>query len=116
MTTACSRPGRWGICCLMVQAKDPDTYIEVMKENTAPFEALGSSVAGVCDKRPAPTIRGRCSSGMRLIQWSKQWLPRCLRPHESARKLAALRDVKYNVMFKPLKAFELEPNSEDSGG
>ena len=33
---------------LMVQAKDPDAYIAVMKQNTAPFEALGSSVAGVC--------------------------------------------------------------------
>ena len=33
---------------LMVQAKDPDAYIEQMKQNTVPFEALGSSVAGVC--------------------------------------------------------------------
>ena len=30
----------------MVRAKDPDAYIEVMKQNTAPFEALGFSVAG----------------------------------------------------------------------
>ena len=32
---------------LMVQARDPDAYIELMKHNTIPSGALGSSVAGV---------------------------------------------------------------------
>ena len=32
---------------LMVQAKDPDAYIELMKQNTILSEAHGSSVAGV---------------------------------------------------------------------
>ena len=32
---------------LMVQARDPDAFIELLKENTTLSEALGSSVAGV---------------------------------------------------------------------
>ena len=31
----------------MGQARDPDAYIELMKHNTIPSGALGSSVAGV---------------------------------------------------------------------
>ena len=33
---------------LHVKAKDVDKYIELMKKNTAPFEAIGSDLAGVC--------------------------------------------------------------------
>ena len=33
---------------LHVKAKNVDKYIEMMKENQAPFEAIGSDVAGVC--------------------------------------------------------------------
>ena len=40
--------GEGAFVTLMVQAKDPDAYIAMMKGNSAPFEALGSSVAGVC--------------------------------------------------------------------
>ena len=40
--------GDGAFVALMVQAKDPDAYIAMMKGNSAPFEALGSSVAGVC--------------------------------------------------------------------
>ena len=32
---------------LMVQAKDPDAFIKLMKQNTILSEALGSSVTGV---------------------------------------------------------------------
>ena len=42
--------GDGAFVALMVQAKDPDAYIAMMKGNSAPFEALGSSVAGVCDQ------------------------------------------------------------------
>ena len=35
------------VVALMVPAKDPDAYIELMKQNTILCQALGSSVAGV---------------------------------------------------------------------
>ena len=93
------RPGEGAFVALMVQAKDPDAYIEVMKENTAPFEALGSSVAGACVTKTGADIRGRCSYGMRLIPWSKRWCHRCLRPHESARRTRGIarREVQRDV-------------------
>jgi len=39
--------GAGAFTTLMGQARDPDAYTEVLKQNTILSEALGSSVAGV---------------------------------------------------------------------
>ena len=41
-------PGDGAFVALMVKASDPDTYIQMLKDNPAPFEAIGSTVAGAC--------------------------------------------------------------------
>lgn len=38
--------GSGAFVALMVQAKDSDAYITMLKNNPAPFKAIGSSVAG----------------------------------------------------------------------
>ena len=40
--------GKGAFVALMVQANDPNAYVAMMRENSASFEALGSSVAGIC--------------------------------------------------------------------
>ena len=106
-------PGDGAFVALMVQAKDPDAYIEVMKENTAPFEALGSSVAGVCVTKTGADYPGQMFVWNAFDSMEQAMAATdAYDPMKAPAELAALRDVKYNVMFKPLKAFELEPNSE----
>ena len=41
-------PGEGAFVTLMVKAQDPASYIEMLKKNPAPFEAICSSVAGAC--------------------------------------------------------------------
>ena len=98
---------------LMVQAKDPDAYIELMKQNTAPFEALGSSVAGACVTKTGADYPGQ------MFVWNAfESMEQAMAatdaydPMKAPAELAAQRDVKYNAIFKPLKPFDLEPNSE----
>ena len=40
--------GDGAFVALMVRAQDPDAYIDMLKKNPAPFEAIGSSTAGAC--------------------------------------------------------------------
>ena len=40
--------GDGAFVALMVKASDPDAYIQMLKDNPAPFKAIGSSVAGAC--------------------------------------------------------------------
>ena len=48
MTMPMYRLGDGAFVALMVQAKDPDAYVAMLKKNPAPFQAIGSSVAGAC--------------------------------------------------------------------
>jgi len=97
----------------MVQAKDPDAYIAMMKGNSAPFEALGSSVAGVCVTKTGADYPGQ------MFVWNafdsvEQAMAStdAYDPMKAPAEMAAMREVKYNVVFKPLKPFDLEPGSE----
>ena len=106
-------PGDGAFVALMVQAKDPETYIEVMKQNTAPFEALGSSVAGACVTKTGADYPGQMFVWNAFDSMEQAMAATdAYDPMKAPAELAALRDVKYNVMFKPLKPFDLEPNSE----
>ncbi|MDG2460645.1 MAG: hypothetical protein P8M73_07170 [Luminiphilus sp.] len=105
--------GEGAFVALMVQAKDPDAYIEMVKQNSAPFKALGSSVAGAC-----VTKTGADYPGQMFIWNAFDSLEQAMAatdaydPLDVPPELAAMRQVKYNVMFKPLKPFTLAPNSE----
>jgi len=106
-------PGDGAFVTLMVQAKDPDTYIEVMKQNTAPFEALGSSVAGVCVTKTGADYPGQMFVWNAFDSMEQAMAATdAYDPMKAPAEFAALREVKYNAMFKPLKPFDLEPNSE----
>jgi len=105
--------GEGAFVTLMVQAKDPDAYIEVMKQNTSPFEALGSSVAGVCVTKTGADYPGQ------MFVWNafdsvEQAMAAtdAYDPMNAPTELAAMREVKYNAIFKPLKPFKLAPGSE----
>lgn len=105
--------GEGAFVALMVQAKDPDAYVAIMKENSAPFEALGSSVAGVCVTKTGADYPGQ------MFVWNafdsvEQAMAAtdAYDPIKPPTEMAAMREVKYNVVFKPLKPFDLEPGSE----
>ena len=104
--------GEGAFVALMVQAKDPDAYIAMMKGNSAPFEALGSSVAGVCVTKTGADYPGQ------MFVWNafdsiEQAMAStdAYDPMKAPAEMAAMREVKYNVVFKPLKPFDLEPGS-----
>ena len=40
--------GEGAFTTLHVKAKDVEKYVELMKNNTTPFEVIGSDIAGVC--------------------------------------------------------------------
>ena len=110
---AAPAPGDGAFVTLMVQAEDPDAYIEVMKQNTAPFEALGSSVAGACVTKTGADYPGQ------MFVWNafdsvEQAMAATdsYDPMNAPAELAAMRVVKYNAVFKPLKPFKLTPASE----
>ena len=98
---------------LMVKAKDPDAYISMLKANAAPFEAIGSSMAGAC-----VTKTGADYPGQMFIWNAFDSLEQAMAstdkydPMKATAELTAIREVQYNVMFKPLKPFNLQPNSE----
>ena len=97
----------------MVQASDPDAYVAMMKENSAPFEALGSSVAGICMTKTGADYPGQ------MFVWNafdsvEQAMAAtdAYDPMKPLPEMAAMREVKYRVVFKPLKPFDLAPGSE----
>ena len=105
--------GDGAFVALMVKAKDPNAYIEMLKTNPAPFEAIGSSTAGVCVTKTGADYPGQ------MFVWNafdsvEQAMAATdnYDPMKATPELTAIREVKYNVMFKPLKQFTLEPNSE----
>ena len=105
--------GDGAFVALMVQAKDPDAYIAALKTNTAPFKAIGSSLAGACVTRT-----GHDYPGQMFIYNAFDSVEQAMAatdkydPMKATPELKAIREVKYNVMFKPLKKFTLEPGSE----
>ena len=106
-------PGDGAFVTLMVQANDPDAYIKVMKQNTAPFEALGSSVAGVCVTKTGADYPGQMFVWNAFDSMEQAMAATdAYDPLNAPEELAALREVKYNAIFKPLKPFDLQPNSE----
>ena len=105
--------GSGAFVALMVQAQDPDAYVEALKKNPAPFEAIGSSIAGACI-----TKTGHDYPGQMFIYNAFDSVAQAMAatdkydPMKASPELTAIREVKYNVMFKPLKQFTLEPGSE----
>ena len=105
--------GDGAFVALMVKAKDPDSYIEMLKTNPAPFEAIGSARAGAC-----VTKTGADYPGQMFIWNAFDSMEQAMAatdkydPMKATPELTAIREVQYNVMFKPLKGFDLEPASE----
>jgi hypothetical protein len=98
---------------LHVKAKDVDKYVNFMKENTAPFQALGADVAGVCVTRSGNQYPGE------MFVWSAY--PSIEAAYEASRKydplkpspaFEELRTVLYSVTWKPVKEFALKPGYE----
>ena len=98
---------------LHVKAMDIAKYVDYMKKNTAPFEAIGSDVAGVCVTRSGNQYPGE------MFVWnaygsiedafiaSQKYDP--MTPNKQFEKL---RKVKYAATWKPVKDFELRPGYE----
>jgi hypothetical protein len=92
---------------------DIEKYVDYMKKNTAPFEAIGSDVAGVCVTRSGNQYPGE------MFVWnaygsiedafiaSQKYDP--MTPNKQFEKL---RKVKYAATWKPVKEFELRPGYE----
>jgi hypothetical protein len=105
--------GSGAFVALMVQAQDPDAYIEALKKNPAPFETIGSSLAGACI-----TKTGNDYPGQMFIYNAFDSVEQAMAatdkydPMKTTPELTAIREVKYNVIFKPMKQFTLEPGSE----
>lgn len=105
--------GDGAFVALMVKAQDPDAYIAMLKSNPAPFKAIGSSVAGAC-----VTKTGLDYPGQMFIWNAFESVAQAMAatdkydPMKASPELAAIREVQYNVLFKPLKQFDLQPNSE----
>lgn len=108
-----TQAGDGAFVALMVKAKDPDAYIEMLKTNPAPFEAIGSATAGAC-----VTITGADYPGQMFIFNAFDSMEQAMaatdeyNPMRATPELTAIREVQYNVLFKPLKSFNLEPASE----
>lgn len=105
--------GDGAFVALMVKANDPDAYIEMLKKNPAPFEVIGSSTAGACVTKTGADYPGQMfiwnafASMEQAMAATDKYDPMKATP-----ELTAIREVQYNVMFKPLKSFTLEPASE----
>jgi hypothetical protein len=105
--------GSGAFVALMVQAQDADAYVKALKKNPAPFEAIGSSVAGACI-----TKTGNDYPGQMFIYNAFDSVEQAMAatdkydPTKATPELTAIRAVKYSVIFKPLKQFTLEPGAE----
>ena len=105
--------GSGAFVALMVQTEDTDAYITMLKNNPAPFKAIGSSVAGAC-----VTKTGQDYSGQMFIFNGFDSLEDALAATnkydalKATPELTAIREVKYLVMFKPLNEYKLDPGFE----
>ena len=105
--------GSGAFVALMVQAQDPDAYVAGLKKKPAPFQAIGSSIAGACI-----TKTGHDYPGQMFIFNAFDSVEQAMAAIDNydamkaTPELMAIREVQYNVLFKPLKQFTLEPGSE----
>ena len=98
---------------LHVQAKDVDQYIELMKKNTGPFEAIGSDVAGVCVTKTGHQYPGEMFVWNAFPSVEKAFAATDLYdPMNASGSYGRMRVVKYSATFKPLKEFNLQPAYE----
>ncbi len=105
--------GDGAFVALMVQAKDPDAYVAMLKKNPAPFQAIGSSVAGACVTKTGHDYPGQMFvyNGFASIEEAMAATDK-YDAEKATPELMAIRQVQYSVMFKPLKQFTLEPGFE----
>ena len=89
---------------LHVKAKNVDKYIEMMKENQAPFEAIGSDVAGVCVTKTGNQYPGEMFVWNAFPSVEKAMEATDLYdPMKASGAYKKMRKVKYSSTFKPLK-------------
>ena len=99
---------------LMVQANDVAAYIKALESNKSVFEATGTTAAGYCLTRSGHDYPGQMfiwnahTSLSNALVASDKYDPL----EAPAPALAALREVKYGVTWKPLKPFKLDPGFE----
>ena len=105
--------GDGAFVALMVQAKDPDAYIAMLKKNPAPFQAVGSAVAGACVTKTGHDYPGQMFiyNGFDSVEDAMAATDK-YDAMKATPELMAIREVQYNVMFKPLKQFTLAPGFE----
>ena len=98
---------------LHVKAKNVDKYIEMMKENQAPFEAIGSDVAGVCVTKTGNQYPGEMFVWNAFPSVEKAMEATDLYdPMKATGPYKKMRKVQYSSTFKPLKEFKLQPAYE----
>ena len=98
---------------LHVKAKDVDKYIELMKKNTTPFEAIGSDLAGVCVTKTGHQYPGEMFVWNAFPNVEKAFAATDLYdPMKATGQYKSMRKVKYSSTFKPLKEFKLQPAYE----
>ena len=96
--------GSGAFVAVMVQAQDADAYVETLKKNPAPFEAIGSSAASACLTKTGNNYPGQMfiynafASVEQAMAATNKYDPTKATPD-----LTAIREVKYRVIFKPLK-------------
>ena len=105
--------GDGAFVALMVKAKDPSAYIATLKANPAPFIAIGSSVAGACVTMTGQDYPGQMFifNGFDSFEAANAASNR-YDAMKASPELMAIREVQYNVMFKPLKQYTLDPGFE----
>ena len=105
--------GKGAFSTLMVQVSDVDAYIKVLKSSDGPFKTVGSVAAGYCLTRSGNDYPGQ------MFVWNafdsvSDAMAGVLKydPYEAPKEFAALREVKYSAIFKPLNDFKLDPGIE----
>jgi hypothetical protein len=98
---------------LMVQAENIEAYVASLKNNDAPFKAIGAVVAGVCVTKTGNDYPGQMFvwSGFDSIVDAVASTDK-YDAFQASAELMALRQVKYSAIFKPLKEYTLEPGFE----
>ena len=106
-------PGKGAFSTLMVQVSDVDSYIKALKSNDGPFKTVGSVAAGYCLTRSGNDYPGQ------MFVWNafdsvSDAMAGVLKydPYKAPKTFAALREVKYSAIFKPLNDFKLDPGIE----
>ena len=66
--------GSGAFVALMVQAQDPDAYVETLKKTPHPSRPLVLILPAHASQKPAMITRGKCSFTMPLTQLRRRWL------------------------------------------